>query len=90
MKSSTGGKGISVEPGAWPPNGGLAMTYLVWPTDEFDAFRSDVEGNVLRTLYLERDLDERVRAGDRRPTSSTSRPARIGSSCLAMTASASS
>ena len=51
--------------GAWPTNDGLVITFLSWPIDEFDAFRSDPEGNVLRTLDLAGDLGERVRAGER-------------------------
>ena len=51
--------------GAWPTNDGLVMTYIAWPVEEFEAFRADVEGNVLRTLDLAGELGERVRAGRR-------------------------
>jgi hypothetical protein len=43
----------------------MVMTYVGWPVEEFKAFRSDVEGNFLRTLDLAGDLGERVRAGRR-------------------------
>ncbi|MGZ4603774.1 MAG: NAD(P)/FAD-dependent oxidoreductase [Kineosporiaceae bacterium] len=36
--------------GVWPTNDGLVMTYVAWPAGEFEAFRRDVEGNVLATL----------------------------------------
>ena len=49
--------------GAWPTNDGLVMTYIAWPIDEFKAFRTDVEGNFLKTLDLAGDLGERVRSG---------------------------
>ena len=51
--------------GAWPTNDGLVMTYLAWPAAEFNDFRSDVEGNFLRTLDRAGDLGERVRSGAR-------------------------
>jgi flavin-dependent dehydrogenase len=51
--------------GAWPTNGGLVMTYVAGPVDEFHSFRSDIEANVLRTLDLASDLGERVRASRR-------------------------
>ncbi len=51
--------------GLWPTNDGLVLIYVAWPAEEFHAFRSDVEGNVLRTLDLAGDLGERVRAGRR-------------------------
>ncbi len=51
--------------GVWPTNDGLVMTYIAWPIQEFQAFRSDIEGNFLRTLDLAGGLGERVRAGER-------------------------
>jgi 2-polyprenyl-6-methoxyphenol hydroxylase-like FAD-dependent oxidoreductase len=51
--------------GAWPTNDGLVMTYLAWPAAEFNEFRSDVEGNFLRTLDQAGDLGQRVRSGAR-------------------------
>jgi flavin-dependent dehydrogenase len=51
--------------GAWPTNNGLVMTYVAWPIQEFHAFRSDIEGNLLRTLDSAGSLGERVRAGKR-------------------------
>jgi 2-polyprenyl-6-methoxyphenol hydroxylase-like FAD-dependent oxidoreductase len=51
--------------GAWPTNDGLVMTYVAGPVDEFHAFRSDIERNLLASLDLAGDLGERVRAGSR-------------------------
>ncbi len=51
--------------GAWPTNDGLVMTYVAWPAAEFEAFRADIEGNLIRTLDLAGDLGQRVRAGKR-------------------------
>ncbi len=51
--------------GAWPTNDGLVMTYVAWPVGEFRIFRSDIEGNFLKTLDLAGDLGQRVRAGRR-------------------------
>jgi 2-polyprenyl-6-methoxyphenol hydroxylase-like FAD-dependent oxidoreductase len=51
--------------GAWPTNDGLTITFASWPVDEFDDFRSDVEGNFLRTADLAGDLGERLRSGRR-------------------------
>jgi len=50
--------------GAWPTNDGLLMTYLAWPAARFAEFRSDVEGNFLRSLD-EVGLGDRIRAGQR-------------------------
>src|SRR5436190_7821102 len=36
-----------------------------WPIDEFEAFRRDVERNLLATLDMAGDLGERVRGGRR-------------------------
>ena len=51
--------------GAWPTNDELLITYVAGPIDEFHAFRSDVEGNLLAALDLAGDLGERVRASRR-------------------------
>ena len=51
--------------GAWPTNDGLVMTYVAWPTAEFDGFRLNVEDNFLRTLDLAGDLGLRARNGRR-------------------------
>jgi flavin-dependent dehydrogenase len=51
--------------GAWPTNDGLVMTFVAWPIDEFEAFRKDVEANLLATLDHAGDLGERVRVGRR-------------------------
>jgi hypothetical protein len=51
--------------GVWPTNGGLVLTYVAAPIEEFHEFRADIEGNVLRTFDLCGDLGERIRAGKR-------------------------
>jgi flavin-dependent dehydrogenase len=51
--------------GAWPTNDGLVMTYVAGPIEEFHAFRSDIEGNLLASLGLAADLGERARAASR-------------------------
>jgi len=51
--------------GAWPTNDGLVITYIAWPIEEFHAFRSDIEGNYLKTLDSTGSLGERIRAGKR-------------------------
>jgi len=51
--------------GAWPTNDGLVITFIAWPVEEFHAFRSDIEGNYLKTLDAAGSLGERVRAGKR-------------------------
>jgi 2-polyprenyl-6-methoxyphenol hydroxylase-like FAD-dependent oxidoreductase len=51
--------------GVWPTNDGLALTFVSWPLDEFEAFRAHAEGNFLATLDLAGDVGERVRAGRR-------------------------
>jgi flavin-dependent dehydrogenase len=50
---------------ACPTNDGLVMTYVTRPVEEFHLFRSDIEGNFLKTLDLGGDLGERVRCGRR-------------------------
>ena len=51
--------------GAWPTNDGLVLTYVAGPADEFRAFRSDLDQNMLASLDLAGDLGQRVRAGVR-------------------------
>src|SRR5829696_6528476 len=50
---------------AFPTNDNLACVYVAWPKQEFRAFRSDVEGNYLKTVELVPELAELVRAGER-------------------------
>jgi len=50
---------------AFPTNDGLVCTFVEWPRGEFETFRSDVEGNFLRTLELAPDLARRLRSGRR-------------------------
>ena len=51
--------------GAWPTNDGLVMTYVGGPIDEFQAFRANLEGNLVASLDLAGDLGERARAATR-------------------------
>jgi 2-polyprenyl-6-methoxyphenol hydroxylase-like FAD-dependent oxidoreductase len=49
-----------------PTNDGLTVVVVIRPHAEFEAFRADVEGNVMRTLdEISPVLGERVRAGKR-------------------------
>jgi 2-polyprenyl-6-methoxyphenol hydroxylase-like FAD-dependent oxidoreductase len=50
--------------GAWPTDDGLTMTYLAWPSAEFERFRPAVEANAMATL-LATGLGERVGAATR-------------------------
>lgn len=50
---------------AFPTNDGLTMIYVAAPRDEFDVFRTDIEGHYLKTLDLCGDLADRVREGER-------------------------
>jgi 2-polyprenyl-6-methoxyphenol hydroxylase-like FAD-dependent oxidoreductase len=50
--------------GLWPTNDGLTMSFIQWPIAEFDAFRTDIEGNLVRTLE-DVGLGERVHAAER-------------------------
>ncbi len=50
---------------SFPTGDGLACVYVACPRSEFRQFRSDVEGNFLKTLDLVPGLAERVRAGRR-------------------------
>jgi 2-polyprenyl-6-methoxyphenol hydroxylase-like FAD-dependent oxidoreductase len=51
--------------GALPTHHGLTAIVVRWPRDEFHAFRSDVEGNFLKTLELAPGFAERVHQGRR-------------------------
>ena len=50
---------------AWPTNDDLTLIIAGWPYREFEANRSDVEGNFLQTLELAPAFAERVRAARR-------------------------
>jgi flavin-dependent dehydrogenase len=50
--------------GLWPTNDGLTMSFIEWPIDEFEAFRADIEGNVVSTMELA-SLGDRVHAAER-------------------------
>ncbi|MCW2907813.1 MAG: NAD(P)/FAD-dependent oxidoreductase [Actinomycetia bacterium] len=49
----------------FPTNGDLVMVYMAAPLAGFQAFRTDIEGNYLKTLDGCGDLGERVRGGAR-------------------------
>jgi flavin-dependent dehydrogenase len=51
--------------GGPPTNDGLTLVAVGWTNREFHQFRSDIEGNFLRTLELAPDYAERVRSGKR-------------------------
>ena len=51
--------------GLIPTHDGLTVLPLGWPIDEFEANRSDIEGNYLATLEQAPEVAERVRAGRR-------------------------
>ena len=50
---------------AFPTNDRLVITYITRPVGELRLFRSDIEGNFLKTLDLADNLGERVRCGRR-------------------------
>jgi flavin-dependent dehydrogenase len=50
---------------AFPTHDGLTCIVTFWPSQEFRAFRADVEGNFWRTLDLVPALAERARHGTR-------------------------
>jgi flavin-dependent dehydrogenase len=50
---------------AWPTNQGLTLVGINWPQEKFHEYRTDIEGNFLRTLEQVPQLAERVRAGRR-------------------------
>lgn len=51
--------------GAFPTNDDLTLVVLGWPYAEAQAFKSDVEGNVLATVDLVPEFADRVRAATR-------------------------
>lgn len=51
--------------GMFPTNDGLTLLVLGWPHDEAAAFKTDVEGNYLKTLELVPEIAEQVRAATR-------------------------
>jgi 2-polyprenyl-6-methoxyphenol hydroxylase-like FAD-dependent oxidoreductase len=51
--------------GIWPTNDGLVVSYLGLPHREFATFRTDVEGNFMRSMAVVPQLAERLRAGRR-------------------------
>ena len=50
---------------AFPTNDGLTVVFVLWPSEEFDAVRGDVEGNFFEALELVPNLAARVRTGQR-------------------------
>jgi flavin-dependent dehydrogenase len=51
--------------GAFPTNDGLVVAFVSWPNGKFHKFRTDIEGNYLKSLNLAPGLFERVRNGKR-------------------------
>ena len=51
---------------AFPSNDNAACILIGWRNSEFQEYRSDIEGNYLKTLNLVPELAERVHAGGRR------------------------
>lgn len=49
----------------FPTNNGLICLSVYWPRSKFYAFRSDIEGNYLKTLQLAPGLADRVHSGNR-------------------------
>ncbi|MEX2081725.1 MAG: hypothetical protein WEC33_08925, partial [Dehalococcoidia bacterium] len=49
----------------FPTNDGLVCLASEWPADQFAEFKSDPDGNLLKTLDLAPDLGKRARAGKR-------------------------
>ena len=50
---------------AWPTHDGLTLLIAGWPYAEFDANKTDIEGNYLRTLDLVPSMAARVRGARR-------------------------
>lgn len=46
--------------GVFPTNDGLACIYVAWPIEEFGEFRTDIEGNYVRTVYSAAAVAERA------------------------------
>lgn len=51
--------------GRLPTNDGLSCIIVGWPVAEFHEFRSDIEGNIMRTVALAPSLAERMRGATR-------------------------
>ena len=50
---------------AWPTNDGLTLVVGGWPTREFEANKTDVEGHWMRMIDMVPAFSERLRAGKR-------------------------
>lgn len=50
---------------AWPTNDGVTLVVAGWPYAEFEANKSDVEGNYLKTIATVPELAERIDAATR-------------------------
>ena len=50
---------------AWPSNDDLTVVMVGWPYAEFEANKSDVEGNFIKTLAMVPSFADRVAAGTR-------------------------
>lgn len=50
---------------AFPTNHNLTCIAMEWPKAEFETFRSDIEGNFMKTLELLPDLADQARSGRR-------------------------
>ncbi len=50
---------------AFPTNDDLVCTFFEWPNEKFHEFRTDIEGNFLKSLELAPGLAERIRQGNR-------------------------
>ena len=50
---------------AWPTNDGLTVVIAGWPYAEFEANKSDIEGNFLKAYDLAPSFAQRLRAGTR-------------------------
>jgi 2-polyprenyl-6-methoxyphenol hydroxylase-like FAD-dependent oxidoreductase len=50
---------------AFPTNDNATLVFVLWPRDEFQTVRADIEGHFMRSLDLAPNLAERVRGGQR-------------------------
>jgi 2-polyprenyl-6-methoxyphenol hydroxylase-like FAD-dependent oxidoreductase len=50
---------------AWPTNDNLTVVIAGWPNSEFEANKTDIEGNFLKTYDLAPAFAERLRSGTR-------------------------
>jgi len=50
---------------AWPTNDNLTVVIAGWPNSEFEANKTDIEGNFLKTYDLTPAFAERLRSGTR-------------------------